>query len=287
MSKAIVKPSTFLWTGELGMNVFKEMALSIYSFDSYRLFLKNKKGKVFGFGVLLVLIYLIVSEVIPVLMLWGPPSRMEQNLRGEIPDFRLENGRLWAEDVYDMKMRGRRIYVNTDPDFYFYDTDQIEQYLLGYNEVILVDSEKVIGKSGEEVVVVYFSDTEWEFDREDVLNFCVPWLYIILVIFFITQYIIMVGWFFFSVLFIALFGKIAASRMKYKLPFGKLYLLGVYSRTLPFLINSVIAYLPIALPYHEVVLYGLSWVIIAIVIKKMKEQERDQLIEYNSMGNNM
>lgn len=39
------------------MNIFKEMVLSIYSYGSYKEFLKNRRSKVFGFGLMLVLLY--------------------------------------------------------------------------------------------------------------------------------------------------------------------------------------------------------------------------------------
>ena len=47
------------------MNIFKEMALSIYSYKTYKEFLKNKKSKVFLFGIVLMLIYFAVTMLIP------------------------------------------------------------------------------------------------------------------------------------------------------------------------------------------------------------------------------
>lgn len=47
------------------MNIFKEMVLSIYSYKSYRSFLNNKKFKVFGFGVVLMMIYFLITMVLP------------------------------------------------------------------------------------------------------------------------------------------------------------------------------------------------------------------------------
>ncbi|MCH5344337.1 MAG: DUF1189 family protein, partial [Acetatifactor sp.] len=79
--------------------------------------------------------------------------------------------------------------------------------------------------------------------------------------------------FFFGVLFVALMGMIVASCMNYKLTFGQLYLLGIYSRTLPLLIKALISFLPFHIPFFWVINFGLSLFIMIMAIKKMKEQE--------------
>ena len=53
------------------MNVFKEMLLSIYDYGSYSQFLKNRKGKVFGFGVLLLTIYFVLTMILPGILSGG------------------------------------------------------------------------------------------------------------------------------------------------------------------------------------------------------------------------
>ena len=253
------------------MNIFKEMILSIYSYGSYSQFLKNKKGKVFGFGVVLVLLYFVVAYLLAAIISMGSSHGLLQSYRENVPDFEVKNGILWVEDVVEMDTGASYIYINTD--HIFYSTDEIMQYLRGHRQAILMDAEKIILKDDDgEMGVIYFSDLDMEMDKEDVESF-IPWIYVIYFAIMPFVYIWITALFFFGVLFVALMGMIVASCMNYKLTFGQLYLLGIYSRTLPLLIKALISFLPFHIPFFWVINFGLSLFIMIMAIKKMKEQE--------------
>ena len=268
------------------MNVFKEMALSIFSYGTYSEFLKNKKGKVFGFGMLLVFIYFLISWFIPGMVSIGTPSLLTQQAREVIPDFELKNGTLWVADVVELEDSTTYVYIDTDPNYYFYGANEMTPLLRSYTSAILMDSEKIIVKSNGQVQELYFSDLDLDFDKEDLLEY-VPTLYSFIIIFHIFVYIWMAALFFFGVLFVALLAMIVNSAMHYKLTFGQLYLLGIYSRTLPLLIKALKSFLPFNIPMFWVINFGLSVLIIGLAIKKMKEQEQDQMSGYNPTGYNM
>lgn len=257
------------------MNIFKEMALSVYSYGSYKQFLQNKKGKVFGFGLVLMLIYFLVTMLIPGLISFVSFSGELQTFMEKIPDFELEDGILWVGDVFEYDEDGTYIYIDTDPDYAFYDADEMAPYLYEYGTALLMDSEKVIIKNDGDVQGLYFSELGVDFDKED-LGMLLPWIYVIYVAFLIFAYIWMTAWFFFGVIFVALLGMIIASSMKYQLTFGQLYLLGVYSRTLSFIIKAVVNFLPFNIPYFWVINFGLSVLILFLAIRKMKEEQPPQ-----------
>ena len=252
------------------MNVFKEMALSIYSYESYGKFLKNRKGKVFGFGVLLMLIYFVITVLWPPL----PYSALSQFFREAVPEFELKDGTLWVADELEIDQDDTYICIDTDPDFVFYDADDTEmiQSLRGYRTALLMDSEKIIMKSNGEIQGAYFSQLDLEFDKEALMDF-VPWMYVIYVVAMILAYIWMTGLFFFGVLFVALLGMIVASCMKKQLTFGQIYLMGVYSRTLPLIIKAVVSFLPFSIPFFWVINFGLSLFILAMAMRKLEEQK--------------
>ena len=129
------------------MNVFKEMALSIYSYGTYSQFLKNKKGKVFGFGVLLSTLFFVITVLIPSLMPSGIFFSLSDDLRDILPDFKLEGDTLWVDNVVQMDSGSSYIYVDTDSDLLSNDTREWSDVFKGYQSVILVDEEKVITKS--------------------------------------------------------------------------------------------------------------------------------------------
>lgn len=268
------------------MNIFKEMALSVYSYGSYRQFLQNRKGKVFGFAATLMAIYFVVTLLIPSLVTIVSPNGIVRELMDSIPDFKLKNSILWVDGVYEYDEGGNYLYVDTDPDYVFYDADEIEPYFRDYTTVILLDSEKIFVKSDGQVQGLYFSDlgSDVEFSKEDLRGFA-PYAYVFYVMCMIFAYIWMAALFFFGVLFVALLGMAVASGLKYQLTFGQLYLLGIYSRTLPLIIKAVVHFLPFNIPYFWVINFALSVLILFLAIRKMKEGQPQQFMGYdNPMG---
>ena len=267
------------------MNIFKEMALSVYSYKSYKDFLQNKKSKVFGFGVMLMLIYFAVTMVIPPLVRNIGSGSLAEQIEKNIPDFELKDGYLWVDDVIEYEGGGTYIYIDTDPDYYFYDADEMKQYLYDYSDVILMDSEKIIIKNDGQVQGLYFSDIDFDLNKDTILNL-VPFVYVIAAVVYIFMYIWMTALFFFGVLVVALLGMIVASCMKYQLTFGQLYLLGIYSRTLPLIIKAVHSLLPFNIPFFFVINFGVSLLIIGCAIQKMKERNLQKPLEFTSKTEN-
>lgn len=266
------------------MNIFKEMALSVYSYGSYKQFLQNKKGKVFGFGALLVAIYFTITILIPSLIAVVSPSGVIHSFVDSIPDFELQDGELWVEDVIEYEESGTYIYIDTDPEYVFYDADEIAPDLREYTTVLLMDSEKMIIKSNGEVQGFYFSELGGDFDKQD-LSGLIPYMYIFYVAAMIFVYVWMAALFFFGVVFVALMGMAVASAANYRLTYGQLYLLGIYSRTLSLIIKAVVNFLPIRIPFFWAIAinFGLSVLILYLAIRKMKEEQPQQ--QYMGYGN--
>lgn len=262
------------------MNIFKEMILSIYSYKSYQQFLKNKKSKVFAFGVMLMLAYFTITTVAPFMKFVIVDGGMTAFLEENIPEFELKNGYLWAEESIEYSDYNSYVYINTDPEYFLYSAEEMTEYLRNYSQVILMDSEKVIVKDDGMVNELYFADLEMDISKENVMEI-VPYLYMILIAAMILMYLFGTAAFFFGVLFVALMGMIAASCMKYNLTFGQLYLLGIYSRTLPLLIKAVLSLLSINFFAFVFINFGISVAIIVCVIRKMKEAQLQLPLEFN------
>lgn len=266
------------------MNIFKEMAFSVYNFKSYKEFLNNRKSKVFGFGLMVMLIYFTVTMVAPFVKFMAETDGIANEMDDVIPDFELEDGTLWVQEVIEFEENGTYVYIDTDPEYYFYDADEMKEYLYEYSEVILMDSEKVIIKSDGQVKGAYFSELDVEFSKQDLLDL-VPVIHLCIGIFFVLAYIWMTGLYFFGVLFVALLGMIAASCMKKDLTFGQLYLLGIYSRTLPLIIKAVLSFLPVGIPFFFIINFGISLAIIVCAIGGMNEKQLQQPLEFTSGSN--
>ncbi|MBD5546038.1 MAG: DUF1189 domain-containing protein [Lachnospiraceae bacterium] len=262
------------------MNIFKEMALSIYSYKSYREFLNNKKAKVFGFALMLMLIYFLITMGIPFARFHGIGG-IAKGIDENVPEFELADGELWVEDRILYERRDTYVEIDTSPDSVFRSANELRDFLYDYTDVLLLDSEKMIIKSNGETDEIYFSDVNLNFSKRDLMTW-VPYIYIGIAIFMIIAYIWMTAFFFFGVLFVALMGMIVASCMNCKLTFGQLYLLGIYSRTLPLIIKAVVSFLPIGIPFFFILNFGLSLFIIVMAIQKMKEQQLPRPLEFTS-----
>lgn len=265
------------------MNIIKEMGLSIYSYKTYTQFLNNRKSKVFGFGIVLMIFYFLLTIGFPfaksIIEIGGIGNYIKEN----VPDFELEDGYLWIDDIIEYEDSDIYVCIDTDPDLVFYDAAEMEDYLYGYSQVLLIDSEKLIVKDKGQVQGLYFSELDINLNKEDIVRF-VPTVYLFIGIGMFWAYIWMTALFFFGVLFVALIGMIIASCMKYQLTFGQLYLLGIYSRTLPLIIKALLSYLPIDIPFFFIINFGISAAILVAAIQKMKEQRLQTPLEFYSDG---
>lgn len=264
------------------MNIFQEMSLSVYSFKSYKEFLNNRKSKVFLFAIVVMLIYFVLTIIVPFVRLGSGLGAM---IREDVPDFELSNGVLWVDEIVQIDDGSNCIWVDTNPDEIFYDASEMESYYAGYINVILMDSEKVIIKNSSSAMQQYrFDELGINFSKDD-LEALVPSMYFIIVVVMIITYVVMTMLFFFGVLFVALIGMIVASSMKYQLTFGQLYLLGIYSRVLPLLIKACVSWLPFTIPYFWIINFGISVVILGVVIKGMKTDLLQQQMNQGNQGN--
>ena len=286
--KAIFGP-VFTWTGlmreryGISMNIFKEMTLSIYSYKSYKEFLKNKKSKVFGFGVMLMIIYFLITMGVPVIRFFGGES-ISAKIERTVPDFELSYGELWVDDVILYDYRDTYVEIDTDLRSNLRDAYEMRDFLDNYTQVIMMDSEKMIVKSNGQVQQVYFSDIDFECTRKDLLKL-VPYAYLFMAIFLVIAFLWMSAWFFAGVLVVALISMIVASCMNMKISFGKLYLLGIYSRTLPLLIKALVSFLPFGIPFFFVINFGLSVLIVGLALQKIKQQSQVPSGPINGGGN--
>ena len=253
------------------MNIFKEIIYSIYNYKYYPQFMRNKGGKIFGAGLLIATIYFMIASLLPVgfFMLGGG----FRGLIEEIPDFKLEDGILEIEESFKFEEAGTMVYIDTDPEFVFYNLEELEEKLDGYYQVILMDSEKIIIKDGGDIQEMPYSALGFDFERDDLLRLA-PYVYIFGFLFLVFGYIFDVAFFFLGVVFVALIGMIIASAMDKKLTFGQLYKMSVYSRTVPLLLKALVSLLPFSIPMFWVINFGISAVILIFAIKSIPDRPK-------------
>ncbi len=227
------------------MNVFKELALSVWDFKSYRKFLCNRGGKVFGFSALLLGIYLLLNTVFMAFEAFGAMHVLQNELLAQIPDFVLEDGILTVEEAVEYESAGVYIYINTDTHV---STEELEDILRTHSTVTLMDDVGLVLQSnGERQMLTYEELQEMvgsgRYNQDDLRRFLqqyVPYLYIIVLIVLLFVALGSIGAFYFRVLLVSLIALVIASVMGVKLPYGKIFALSIYTRTVPVLIRLLL-----------------------------------------------
>lgn len=249
------------------------MGCSVAKVSAYPKFLKNSKGKVFGYSVLLLFFYFILAYMIPALMFQARTGGFGKILQEYIPEFELYNGSFWIEKPVYFNSGGS--YVDIDCTEYF-DVEDAYDFAYGYSSVIIMDEEKIFLKSNGQVQSYYYSELDLDFNRDDLKSW-IPLIYVCIVIGMIFMYIFAVAFFFFAVLFVGLIGLIFASIQKAKLTFGQAFLLGIYSRTLSLAIKGIVKLVGVTIPFFWVINFGISLIYLYLAIKHVKKEQDQQM----------
>ena len=254
------------------MNVFSELVHSVYDLKSYRLFLKDKKGKTFLFGFLLVLLYFLVTVILPFVQFQVSTGGIMNIAEELVPDFTIADGRLDMERQFEFAEGDTYIFVDTKNEEMA--EEKILENLREYSSVMILDSRNAIIKSKGQVQTLYFSDLgDLDMSKSDLIEMVRPFVTMASVLILVLSFVFMEVFFFFGVLFVGLFGMIVASCMKANLTFGELYKLGIYTRTTSLLLKAVFSFLPIGIPLYPIVSLGISLGYLAGAIRNMDSSD--------------
>lgn len=232
------------------MNIFKELVFSTWNFKAYKQFIQNKGGKVFGFSMLLFFIYALISTVIPMLTSVNPfNNEFAQMIEEEVPEFILEDGILQMDGRFVHEDSKTYILINTEESL---NLDAIEDVVRSKQQVILMDAEKIAIKDKGERNIMYFDEVQEAFgiDRltKDDLYALVPFFNTIMVIVTVVVILGQMAAFYLRILVVSLIALIAASVSKVKLPYGRLFKLSVYTRTVPVAFRALFSLLNFSFP---------------------------------------
>lgn len=259
------------------MNIFAELVHSVYDFKSYPGFRRNNGGKVFLYGLLLTLIYFLLSMVLPVAVTLLGFGGFGNIARETIPDFRLEDGTLWVEEAYDFQQYdsyqgGICMKVDTSRPI----TEEITDVdLLAFDRVLILDAEHMIVKAeGSSAIRLSYDDLDLgDWDRDSFLEELMPFVPVVLWVSLVLILCMGLLGFFLGALVAAVMGTIISALMGCRLKFGELYKLAIYARTPALLVEAVYAWVPFAIGYFYVINFGISAVYLWKAIQRIKEEE--------------
>lgn len=258
------------------MNLFAELLHAVYDFKSYPVFRRNKGGRAFLYGLLLSALYFILSMILPIavtILTFGGFGNIAKEI---VPDFRLEDGRLWVDGTFDIQEYDTQyggIYLRVDTDRAV--TEEITDVdLLAFDRVLVMDAEHMIVKAeGSSVIRVSYEELELgDWNRETLLAEFLPLIPVF--VWLVTVFILCAGLlgFFGGALVVAVIGTILSAVMGCGLRFGELYKLAIYARTPALAVECVYSWVPFTIPFFYVVDYGISAFYMWKGLQKIKEE---------------
>lgn len=259
------------------MNIFTEIVHSVCNIKGYENFLKNGKWKTFLYGLLLSLLYTVVSFVLPTTVSVAVSGGIERLLEESVPEFTLEDGRLWVSEpveytLYDNLQGGIYIRIDTGNAI----TREISQVdLVAFEKAVVMDADQVLLKTNGEIVCASYDDLflgNW--NRETLFAELLPFARLLLAAVFAAVILSSVLGFFAGALFTAVMGSVISSVLGYRLDFAGLFKLAVHARTVPILIKAVLAWSPVWIPFPFVLNFGISAVYMWRAIGYMKRNSQ-------------
>lgn len=257
------------------MNIFAEMLHSLYDIKGYRRYLEQGALRTFLYGFLVDLIYIIASFLIPlglVFMSLGGPKEAVNTL---IPNFTLEDNRLWVEEPVEIATFGSYFHVDTDRPI----TEEITSSdLLAFDKAVVMDAEHIMIKNDGNIYTVSYADLEpGDWDRVNLLDEMAPYISRIVAAMLVFAVAGMELAFFLGAFLNAVIGSVIASMMRYPMTSGQLYKLSVHTRAMPLLLKLLCTYValvsPVLLSLPFVVNFGISGFYMWKVIRNLREEE--------------
>ncbi|MBQ8858013.1 MAG: DUF1189 domain-containing protein [Lachnospiraceae bacterium] len=220
------------------IKTIKDIWYAITSPESYRDFMNYKKGKIFLYVLVLVVISGIISMGVPAARFMAAGG-FEAILEEGIPDFTAssENG-FWIEEPVEIDEYNFLIKANSD--IVYEDITDLNGQYGSYEYVIMVDQEQIHVKTpGMQDITARFDEmNDFSFSKEDLLSYtsvmymAIFWAFIMMILldyfyYFITAAVISWG------------AGVIASFMRLRLGNKKLLKMAVYAGTLSYILSLV------------------------------------------------
>ena len=269
------------------MNIFSEILHAIYSFKSYPEFLKNSRLKVYLYGLVLSIFSIMITIVLPMASTFSISGGVQSFITMFVPEFTLTDGTLWVEKPIEFKMYDDYqggIYVKIDTSIPVVD-EVTDVDLLAFDRVVMLDAQKILLKEDGDVYRIALSELELgDWNRDTAFKELFPYIKSGLKTLCVILAVVEVAGFFAGALVIAMLGMLSASALKYKISFGGLYKMAIYTRTLPVLLKMVSAWVPVLLPVYMAANFAISAFYMWKALRVLKNQQMEERAGFDWTG---
>lgn len=250
------------------MNLFQEMFYAIAGVKHYPDFLKNKKGKVFLYVAVIVLIYSAIVHLRTIPSTMDVVSEVREAVMS-FPDFELKSGKLQMEDSFYYDADKTLIMMESEYSSYIreYSASDWHEMLYDYDFVIIMDETTILIKNNGELNIYDYPDDlriskNWVYEKID-------YIYVFIAIYIVFSYLFSSAGYFLAALFVALAGMIICSFMHQKLTFGQIYLLSLYAKTLPLFVKGLLKLINFSFFAFSVIAFAIACLYVGFAIHHM------------------
>ncbi|MBR1443225.1 MAG: DUF1189 domain-containing protein [Firmicutes bacterium] len=232
------------------MNIFSEFFYSLWNFDTYKRFIKNKWSKVFiyGFSVNLLIVCITLVSVYfgafkPVNEYIESKGGIENIIQNDIPYFEVNNGVLYLEQPYYYE--DENIYLNIDTNMVIDENTVNDDKVKGKN-VVLIDSTSIFVKNENGVREMKLADIIHNEGRNFTKNDFVAivpeieaYIYGYAVGGLVISIILSLFIYFGETVVYVIIGAIISLITRCRLKAGEIYKLATYAKTMPRVLAAV------------------------------------------------
>lgn len=257
------------------MNIFAEMLHSLYDIKGYSRFLEQGAFRTFLYGMVVDLIYIIASFLVPLALILASLGGPDNAVNTLIPDFTLEDNRLWVEEPVEYATFGSYFRIDTDHPI----TEEITASdLLAFDKAVVLDAEHAMVKSEGEIIVMSYEELDLgAWNRSRLMETLAPYIAGIVIAVLAASVIAMEIGFFLGALLTAVLGSVFASMLRCPMTLGDLYKLSVHARTMPLLLKLLLSFVslltPVLLGLPFIANFGLSAFYVWKAIRAMQAAE--------------
>lgn len=218
------------------MKILNDFAIALVHPKRYRELLNNSVGRV----ILYVIIIMLISSVSLISATKTLTRILAEYYESNIPEFTFENQILKADDNFDLELAGTKIVIDTSRQFSKDDFGDAYGGVIFDGDSMLVKQGSVVEDilyskltDGEDITLTKESMYEYKGIAKNFIRITavIMWLFSIPV-------------FLLGALIIAAIGQLALSFMGdngMRIPFGKVYKLALYSRSLPIVLTVILS----------------------------------------------
>jgi hypothetical protein len=217
------------------LNFFEQISYAVIRPNKYYRLTKVSGGRLTGF-VFLFLLVVSLFTIIPMANAMIGFNGFTKALREDLPPFDLSNGELYVGDKYEYN--DGRTYVLIDTNVDQFSTEDVAEY---YDQVLLISRTNLInfqsyGRSQE----INFQDLNNLHLDNNIVNYLIPFIYILLIMIIIFVYLFMVAGYYISALIYSLIGLFVSSVSRANLTYSAIFKATIYSKvTITFLVAFV------------------------------------------------